>query len=285
MGVLIEVVKAPDQEHRYLTVPGNTYSGRTSCKFVNLARASTKFHGQWTGGTSMAIAERVYEDFLAAANSGQEAEYFKSIRVTTYHNDASRREVYLPRVVEQQQPEPEVLPVAQASDGSWREVPTTGFKKGMRAWTYSGAFVDSYGEPRAIQISGPTKRDVVLKLFGSQFPPFLVEFVKTFPLATPGDIPKAPEPETVYEPTAAEVASISPMTLAEWHSTPSETAKRRFLFDWKFKVAFDKMVVIEEAKKAEAAAKKQREDEKAKLDKMREEYRRKDAEEAAKASR
>ena len=285
MGVLIEIVRAPDQEHRYLICPGNTYSGRSSCKFVNLARASTKFHGQWTGGTSTAIAEKIYEDFIAAANAGAEAEYFKSIRVTTYHNDANRREVYLPRKVEQQAAEPEVLPVAQAVDGAWRYVPENGFKKGMRDWTYSGAFVDSYGEPRAIQISGPTKRDVVLRLFGSQFPPFLVEFVKTFPLAAPGDVPKAPEPEREYEPTAAEIASIPPMTLDEWHSTPSETAKRRFLFDWKFKVAFDKMVVIEEAKKAEAAAKKQREDEKAKLDKMREEYRRKDAEEAAKGAR
>ena len=45
------------------------------------------------------------------------------------------------------------------------------------------------------------------------------------------------------------------------------------------------MVVIEETKQAEAAAKKQREDERAKLDKMREEYRRKDAEEAAKGAR
>src|ERR1700677_3042806 len=116
MGVLVEVTKAPDQEHRYLICPGNTYNGRSSCKFVNLARACTKFHGQWTGATSTAIAQKIYEDFIAAANAGAEAEYFKSIRVTTYHNDANRREVYLPRKVEQQAAEPGALSAAQAVD-------------------------------------------------------------------------------------------------------------------------------------------------------------------------
>src|ERR1700722_19522715 len=157
MGVLIEVVKAPDQEHRFLIVHGNTYAGRSSAKFTTLVGACTRRNGRWDGVTSLEIAQRAFDDFLAAAHSGAEAEYFKSIRVTSYHNDPSRREVYLPRVVEKEQPEPEVLPVAQASDLAWREVPTTGFKKGMRAWTYSGAFVDSNGEPRTIQISGPTK--------------------------------------------------------------------------------------------------------------------------------
>jgi hypothetical protein len=285
MGVLVEVTKAPDQTHRFLVCPGNTFSGRSSCKFTTLAGACTKARGQWTGGTSMAIGERIYEDFLTAANAGAEAEWMKSIRVTSYHSDPGRREVYLPRQVEQAQAEPEIFPVAQALDGAWRYVPEMGFKKGPRDWVYSGAFVDQSGEPRVIQVSGPTKKEVVLKLFGTMFPPYVQEFVRTFPLAAPEDMPKTVEPEKEYEPTAAEIASIVPMTLAEWQSTTGETAKRRFLFDWKFKVAFDKMVVIEETKKAEAAAKKQLEDEKAKLDKMREEYRKKDAEEAAKGSR
>jgi hypothetical protein len=267
VGVLIEVVKAPDQEHRYLVCPGNTYSGRTSCKFVNLAHASTKIRSLWSGGTSMAIAERIFEDFLTAANAGAEADWMKSIRVTSYHSDPGRREVYLPREVEQAQVEPEVFPVAQGTDGEWRVVPTTGFKRGPRGWSYNAAFVDQYTIGRTIELSGTTKLECIQRLFGAIMPAFVPEFVRTLPLADPNAIPKpAPPPEEDYEPTEAELAAIPALSVEYVDSLSAAEEKRLFIYDWKFRAGYRKRKALDkiaDAKRAEILA-RQAEEEKLK---------------------
>jgi hypothetical protein len=264
MGVLIEVVKAPDQEHRYLVCPGNTYSGRTSCKFVNLAHASTKFHGQWTGATSTAIAERIFEDFLAAANAGVEAEWMKSIHVTSYHNDPNRRTPMLPREVEQAPVEPPVLPVAQGIDGEWRTVPTEGFKKGPRAWTFSDSFRDQNGEIRVIQISGNSKLECIQRLFGAIMPAFVPEFVRTLPLADPNDIPKAAPPsEADYEPSEAELAAIQALSVEYVNSLSAAEEKRLYIYDWRFRAGYRKRKALDkiaDAKRAEILARQEEEE-------------------------
>jgi hypothetical protein len=285
MGILIEVPKAPNYSERFLVcVPANVYAGPKSMKFVTLLGASQRIGKDWTGRMSLEIAQRVFDDFTDAANKGLEAEWMKSIRVTKYHANAQGA-VILPREVEQVAAEPEVLPVAQGSDGAWRVIPTEGFKKGLRDWVYSGAFVDSYGEPRIIQTMGPTKLAAVLKLFGTTIPPYVAEFVRTFPLADPKDIPVAPEPEKEYVPTKTEIDSVPAMTAAEWNSIPSSVATRRYALDWKFKVAVDKLAATEKAEQDAIAAKKRAAEEKAALDKRREQYRKDDAEEARKVAR
>ena len=254
MGVLIEIVRAPDQEHRYLICPGNTYSGRSSCKFVNLARACTKVRSQWSGGTSMAIAERIFEDFLTAANAGAEAEWMKSIRVTSYHSDPGRREVYLPREVEQAQAEPEVFPVAQGVDGEWRVVPTTGFKRGPRGWSYNAAYVDQYTIGRTIELSGQTKLECIQKLFGAIMPAFVPEFVRTLPLAAPEDIPKqAPPPAEDYEPTQSELAAVPALSVAYLNSLSAAEEKRLYIYDWRFREGRRKRLELDKIADAERA--------------------------------
>jgi hypothetical protein len=266
MGVLIEIVRAPDQEHRYLICPGNTYSGRSSCKFVNLARACTKFHGQWTGGTSTAIAEKIYEDFLAAANSGAEAAWMKSIRVTSYHSDPGRREVYLPREVEQQAAEPEVFPVAQGVDGEWRVVPTTGFKRGPRGWSYNAAFVDQYTIGRTIELSGQTKLECIQRLFGAIMPAFVPEFVRTLPLAAPQDIPKpAPPPAEDYEPSNSELAAVPALSVEYVNSLSAAEMKRLYIYDWRFREGYRKRQELDKIADAERAKILARQEEDARL--------------------
>ena len=282
MGVLIEVTKAPDQEHRFIVCPGNTYSGPKSVKFVSLAGACVNLNGTWTGKTSMVIAQAIFDDFSAAADRGAEAEWFKTIRVTSYHNDANRRDVLLPRVAETAHVEPDVLPVAQASDGCWRYVPTTGFKKGPRDWVYSGAFVDGYGEPRIVQTSGKSKLECVLKLFGTAIPPFVAEFVRTFPLANAEDIPREPEPEKEYVPTQAEMDAVPPMTTNEWTFIPVETHKRRYVLDWKYRVAYHKLMDLIEIQEKAVREKKSREIQEKEFTRLRDAFRKQDAVKAMK---
>jgi hypothetical protein len=270
MSVLIEVLKAPDQEHRFLICPGNTFSGRSSCKFVSLARACTKFHGKWIGGTSMAIAERIYEDFLAAANAGAEAEWFKSIRVTTYHNDPNQRKVLLPREAEAVQVEPEVFPAAQGVDGEWRVVPTTGFKRGPRGWSYNAAYVDQYTIGRTIELSGQTKLECIQRLFGAIMPAFVPEFVRTLSLADPNDIPKqAPPSEADYEPSNSELAAVPALSVEYVNSLSAAEMKRLYIYDWKFREGYRKRQELDKIADAERARILARQEEEEKLKQIR----------------
>ena len=278
MGVLVEVVKAPDQLHRYLIAAGNTYGGPRDVKFVNVREASTEFRrGQWTGKMFVALAERIFNDFLNAANQGLEAGYFKSIRVTTYADHEENRQVIYPREAEAVHTEPEVLPVAQASDGAWRVVPTTGFKKGPRDWTFSFAFMDSNNEPRTGTFTGKTKQECVLKLFGAIMPAFVVEYVRTLPLAHPNDIPREPEPEKDYVPRQAEIDAVPAMTPSEWNSIPSAVATRRYALDWKFRISVDKLSAKEAAEIAKQNAEKAAAREKEELEARKKQYRDEDA--------
>ncbi len=266
MSVLIEVPKAPDQEHRYLICPGNVYSGRTSCKFVNLARACSRFHGKWIGGTNMAIAEKIYEDFLTAANAGAEASWMQSIRVTSFHNDPNQRKVLLPREAEAVQVEPEVFPAAQGTDGEWRVVPTTGFKRGPRGWSYNAAFVDQYTIGRTIELSGQTKLECIQRLFGAIMPAFVPEFVRTLPFADPNDIPKpAPPPEEDYEPTASELAAIPALSVEYLNSLSAAEEKQLYIFNWRFREGRRKRMELDKIADAERAKILARQEEDARL--------------------
>ena len=257
MGVLIEVPQYQPQANRFIIAPQNVYSGINSVQYVTLLGASVGKGRSWTGKMSLDLAQRIFDDFVDAANKGSLAAYFKEIRVTTYHgSDATQRKVILPREAEPETVEPEVLPVAQATDGAWRVVPTSGFSKGLREWTYAFAFMDSTNQPRTGTFTGKTKQECVLRLFGSIMPAYVVEYVRTLPLANPQDIPREPEPETDYVPTQAEIAAIPAMTPAEWNSIPSSVATRRYALDWKFKVAVDKLSAAEAAETAKQNAAK-----------------------------
>jgi len=261
MGVLIEVVKAPNQAERFLIcVPANEYAGMKSLKWVTLVGACQRTGRDWTGKMSMALAQRVFDDMLARANSGQEAEWMKSIRVTQYRaNTQKPAVVLLPREPEVVAVEPEVLPVAMATDGAWRVVPTTGFRKEFRGWSYQGAFVDSGNEGRTIRIAADTKQECALKLFGS-ISPVTQEFVRTFPLADPKAIPqpKGPTPEE-YVPTQAELNSIPALSIEYCNSLSAAEMKRLFVFDWKFREGYRKRQILDaEADKRRAEIEKKR---------------------------
>jgi hypothetical protein len=280
MGHLIEVVRAPEQLKRFLVcVPANVYGGLQSLQFTTMIGASQRIGARdWTGKMSADLSKRIFEDMTASISRGQQPEWMRSIRVTQYRSSTEQPAVVIwPREAERVAVEPEVFPVAQATDGAWRVIPATGFKKELRGWSYTGAFVDSTIQGRTIQLVGDTKLECVLRLFGS-IVPFVQEFVRTFPLADPKDIPVEKGPEQEYVPTQAEIDSVPALTAVEWNSIPVETATRRYVLDWKFKVAVDKLDAIETVEKAKHAAEKAAADEKIKLDKMREQYRKDDEE-------
>jgi hypothetical protein len=278
MGHLIEVVRAPEQLKRFLVcVPANVYGGLQSLQYTTMIGASQRIGARdWTGKMSADLSKRIFEDMTASISRGEQPEWMQSIRVTQYRSSTEKPVVVVwPREEERAAEEPEVLPVAQATDGAWRLVPTTGFAKQFRGWEYQGAFVDSGNEGRTIRIAGDTKLDCVMRLFGS-LSPVNQEFVRTFPFADPNQIPKPQEEEQEYIPTKAEQDSIPAMTDAEWNSIPVETATRRYVLDWKFKVAVDKMSAAWTARQAKQAADKAAADEQEKLRKLREQYRKDD---------
>jgi hypothetical protein len=283
MGVLIEVPQYPEQANRFIVAPQNVYGGINSVKYTTLLGASQGSGRNWTGRMSLEIAQRIFDDFLDAANKGLVPEYFKSIRVTTYHgSDATQRKLILPREAEPEHVEPEVLPVAQAVDGAWRYVPTTGFSKGPREWTYGFAFMDSTNQPRTGTFTGKTKQECILRLLGSIMPAYVAEYVRTFPLARPEDIPREPEPEKEYVPTQAEIEAIPALTAAEWNAIPVSIATRRYALDWKFKVAVDKLSAKEDAERVKQEADKAAAREKDELEKRKKKYREEDADRARK---
>jgi hypothetical protein len=113
-------------------------------------------------------------------------------------------------------------------------------------------------------------------------PAYVAEYVRTFPLAAPQDIPREPEPEKEYVPTAAELAAIPPMTPAEWNSIPVSIATRRYALDWKFKASVDKLSAAEAAKTAKQNAEKAAAREKEELEARKKKYREEDANRALK---
>ena len=207
MGVLIEVPNYQPQANRFIIAPQNVYSGIHSVQYVTLLGASVGKGRNWTGRISMELAQRIFDDFVDAANKGILPAFYKDIRVTTYHgSDNTQRKVILPREAEPEHVEPEVPKVMKLdADGSVRYTPPADvFRKGPRDWTLPIAFVDSFRIPRSTESTGRTRFECLQRLFGSHVP-WVVEYVKaTYPLARPEDMPREPEPEVDYVPTVAE---------------------------------------------------------------------------------
>lgn len=216
MPYLIEVPEAPDQQNRYVNYPGGVYAGPKSTIFVNLAGAcKSDGKGGWTGKANFDVAQRIVDDFRTLVAEGHPDKWLASIRVTTFNREPKLREVVYPRAVEAVAVEPELPAVMEASDGAWRVVPQTNFKKTPRGWTWSFAFVDSQGIPRADSIPGPTKLGIVERVFEKGFVVF-EELTRTFPLADPTQIPAPPAPTVEYVPTTADIAAVLPITVVEF---------------------------------------------------------------------
>jgi hypothetical protein len=251
MGHFIEVVKAPNTEKRFLVcVPANVYGGLKTLQFTTMVGASQRIGARdWTGKMSADLSKRIFEDMTESINRGEQPEWMQSIRVTQYRSSTEKPVVVVwPREEERAAEEPVILPVAQATDGAWRLVPTTGFAKRLRGWEYQGAFVDSSNEGRTILVVGDTQLECVMRLFGS-LNPVTQEFVRTFPFADPKDIPtqavRALGDEDEYVPTQAELDAVPALEIAYCDSLSAAEMKRLNLFDWKFREGYRKRMILD----------------------------------------
>jgi hypothetical protein len=284
MGFLVEFTKAPVLEKRYATYNGPEYGGWKDITFTDIAGATTRLKdGSYTGKRSFDACKQIVDDARSLVAGGYPALWVGSAVVTTYNNDPKLREIVYPRAQDAQATEPEVPRVMKDLEDVWRYTPVSGFTKGTRGWAYVFAFVDSHGVGRQDQINGATKAETVTKLFATNLPPYVFEWVQTFPRAAEADIPAPPKPIVEYVPSQKELDAVQPFDPQEWTLMSTEEHKRQYAFDPLYREAYRKMLANEQLASAKIAEKQAREDEEAALKTVRQEFLRLDADEARKA--
>lgn len=277
-----EVPEAPQRENRFLTFFGSEYSGIKSLQFVPMSRVIRTVNGVLQGDKQRSVNHKIVDDIQQAIKDGYPDKWLGSARVLRYLPANKKFEVvYVGKEQEVKQVEPEVPKCFLAFDGTWRKTPTTGFTKGAREWAYVFACVDSTNVGRTDRFNGKTRLDCVQQLFESPIP-WIQGYVRSLPFADPSEIPAPPAPvvERVY--TEAELAGVPPLDPTVFQRMPSPEFKRKYAFDELFRVAYDKMIEVEEAQKAKDAERNTKVAKEAELKKMREDFLKQDADEARK---
>jgi hypothetical protein len=98
----------------------------------------------------------------------------------------------------------------------------------------------------ADRFNGITKLEVVQKLFGSPIP-WVIDLVKTYKLADPSQITQPAAPVVEVPLTATEIEAIEPFNYQEFTQISAAAYKKRYVMDQRFRVACDKMFVIQAA--------------------------------------
>jgi hypothetical protein len=267
----VEVPKAPVHEKRFATFFGNQYSSFRDIHFVELSKVIMRDRaGNLTSRKGLSLCRRIVDDLQRAVKDGWSQKFLASARVVKYLEATNSFEVVYsgpegPKAAEDLTNIPKV---AQAADGRWHVVPTTGFTRGQREWNYKHAFMDSRGEPRSIHLTYPTLPGLIQLMFDSTFP-IHQEMVAQFPLAAAADIPQPPTPVVEHVPTVAELAAVKPFPVDEYNRMPSEEYKKRHILEPLFREAIRKMFDVENVAKAEFARKEAAEAEQKSLNEMR----------------
>jgi len=278
---------APNQTNRFMICPNNSYRDLTDASFVPLGKAIQKDQrGNLRSRNSLDLNKKMVDDARARVAAGAPEQWLAGSYVGEYMPSRHEFKIVYNGIGETKAvAEPEVPPVMQAQDGTFRVVPTVGFSKGVREWSLSVAHVDRTSNVGySDRFNGITKLEVVQKLFGSPIP-WIIDLVKTFKLADPSQIPQPAAPVVEVPLTAAEIEAIAPFDYQEFTQKISAAEyKKRYVMDQRFRVACDKMFVIQAAFEEKMRLKQEAEATQESLDAEKRKYQREDENERFKTS-
>jgi hypothetical protein len=240
---------APNQTNRFMICPNNVYGNLLDASFVPLGKAIQKDkQGNLRSRNSLDLNKRMVDDVRARVAAGAPEQWLAGSYVGEYMPSRHEFKIVYNGIEETKAvAEPQVPPVMQAQDGTWRVVPTVGFSKGVRQWSLSIAHVDrGTNVAYADRFNGITKLEVVQKLFGSPIP-WVIDLVKTYKLADPSQITQPAAPVVEVPLTATEIEAIEPFNYQEFTQISAAAYKKRYVMDQRFRVACDKMFVIQAA--------------------------------------
>jgi hypothetical protein len=225
------------------------YGNLLDASFVPLGKAIQKDkQGNLRSRNSLDLNKRMVDDVRARVAAGAPEQWLAGSYVGEYMPSRHEFKIVYNGIEETKAvAEPQVPPVMQAQDGTWRVVPTVGFSKGVRQWSLSIAHVDrGTNVAYADRFNGITKLEVVQKLFGSPIP-WVIDLVKTYKLADPSQITQPAAPVVEVPLTATEIEAIEPFNYQEFTQISAAAYKKRYVMDQRFRVACDKMFVIQAA--------------------------------------
>jgi hypothetical protein len=98
----------------------------------------------------------------------------------------------------------------------------------------------STNQAYADRIVGQNKLEILQKLFDSPLP-WVIDLIKTYPLANPQDVPAPPKPIVEYVPSQAEIDAAPPLSHAEFDKLPAAVINEQFILDPIFRARVRKM--------------------------------------------
>ena len=278
---------APDQTNRFMICPNNVYGNLSDASFVPLNKAIQKDkQGSLRSRNSLELNKRMVDDVRARVVAGAPEQWLAGSFVGEYLPSRHEFKIVYNGIEETKVvAEPEVPSVMQAQDGTFRMVPISGFSHGVRGWALAVAHVSrETNQAYADQFNGATKLEVVTRLFSSPLP-WVIDLVKTYKLADPSQIPQPAAPVVEVPLTAAEIEAIVPYDYQEFTQKISAAEyKKRYVLDQRFRVACDKMFVIQAAFEEKMRLKQEAEATQESLDAEKRKYQREDENERFKTS-
>jgi hypothetical protein len=284
---VVEVPGAPDQANRFVTCPRLVYTDLSDIAWgpskKGILRDKT---GNWRSLNSVELNRKIVDDFRARVKAGTAVAWIGTARVVEYMPSRNEfKSIYEGPEETKVVAEPEVPSVMQAQDGTFRMVPISGFSHGVRGWALAVAHVSrETNQAYADQFNGATKLEVVTRLFSSPLP-WVIDLVKTYKLADPSQIPQPAAPVVEVPLTAAEIEAIAPFDYQEFTQKISAAEyKKRYVMDQRFRVACDKMFVIQAAFEEKMRLKQESEATQESLNAEKRKYQREDENERFKTS-
>jgi len=274
-----------DRETRFVTFFGNEFSGLRDLQMVKLNKVIYKDKsGALVGARkTLEFNQRMVDTLQESVAQGNPQKWLAHARVLQFLSKTHEFKVVYSGVEKEQarSVEPEIPKVFLAADGTYRVPPKIGFTKGVREWALALGHVDrNTGVGYSGQINGKTKLETLQKLFDPLNPPWIQDYVKTLPLAAPEDIPQPVQPVVELPLTAEEIAAIEPFDYQEFTQKISAAEyKKRYVMDPRFRVACDKMFVIQAAFEEKMRLKQESEATQESLDAEKRKYQRADADE------
>jgi len=267
--------------------PNNVYGNLSDASFVPLNKAIQKDkQGSLRSRNSLELNKRMVDDVRARVVAGAPEQWLAGSFVGEYLPSRHEFKIVYNGIEETKVvAEPEVPSVMQAQDGTFRMVPISGFSHGVRGWALAVAHVSrETNQAYADQFNGATKLEVVTRLFSSPLP-WVIDLVKTYKLADPSQIPQPAAPVVEVPLTAAEIEAIVPYDYQEFTQKISAAEyKKRYVLDQRFRVACDKMFVIQAAFEEKMRLKQEAEATQESLDAEKRKYQREDENERFKTS-